>query len=157
MPEKGPCEGTHEKCSICKGGEIKEGILGAPHKKSGARRVRGCNDPTARGKRNRARGKRKQREARRAIGVADSPVPNSLADEESWGGPVRAEVKSGKQIQPIATRFFAAKSQSDKGADPDDDRIFVLVAMPTNSTDGMVTMLLSDFKETILPLLEDKA
>lgn len=91
--------------------------------------------------------------ARRAVGVEDSDVPNSLAEEESWDGPVRVEVKAGAQVKPIATRFYAAEAQSDKGKSADDERMFALVAMPEGTADGLVVMRLSEFKEIVLPLL----
>ena len=51
---KGECQGRREKCTL---GEQcpKFGTLGRPAR-DGARRIKGCGDPVARGKRNRAKG-----------------------------------------------------------------------------------------------------
>ncbi len=55
------------------------------------------------------------------------------------------EVKSGAQIQPIATRFLAAEVQSTNAKAIGDIRPFVMVAMPDDMTDGIVLMRLSEF------------
>ncbi len=155
MPEGGPCEGTHKSCALCKAGEVKVGLLGAPHKKTGVRRVRGCKDPTAIGKRNRTKGKAKQRTARRQVGVQDSDIPSMLMEEESWDGIFRFEVKAGQQIKALTTRFSQAEAQSDAGKMSFDNRPFALVAMPDGwGSEGLVVVKLSTFQETILPALE---
>lgn len=153
--ESGPCQGAHSKCALCKGGEVKVGLLGAAHKTTGAKRVRGCKDPTAVGARNRTKGKSKQRIARRAVGVGDSAVPAAFADEEAWGGVCRFEVKAGKQVGPIATRFLAALRQSEKSRSTTDTRPFAMVCMPDGwGANGLVIMDLETFQRTI-SCLED--
>jgi hypothetical protein len=67
--------------------------------------------------------------------------------EENWGGVFRTEIKAGAQIGPIATRFQAAKTQSDAAKALGDVRPFIMVAMPDGSTDGIVLMSLSEFSE----------
>ena len=37
-----------------------------------------------------------------------------MGHEESWLGHVRVEVKAGKQVQSLWTKFKAAKQQSDE-------------------------------------------
>jgi hypothetical protein len=69
--------------------------------------------------------------------------------EENWGGVFRAEIKAGAQVGPIATRFQAAKTQSDAAKALGDVRPFIMVAMPDNSREGIVLMTLSEFAELI--------
>lgn len=155
MADYGPCEGSHNKCTLCKDGEVKVGLLGAPNKRTGVRRVRSCGDPVARGARNRRKGKTKQRAARRQVGVEDSPVPNSLADEESWTGPFLVEVKAGQQVKALTTRFVKAEDQANASRSASDSRPFALVAMPDGwGSEGIVAMRLSDFEKLVLPALE---
>ena len=106
---KGECEGNRDKCNLpeCP----KFGLLGRASR-DGKRRVRGCNDPAARGKRNRTKGDAKARHARRKLGLSATGNAGSR-HEEHWAGFFRVEVKAGLQVGPLATRFYAAKTQSD--------------------------------------------
>ena len=65
--------------------------------------------------------------------------------EEHWGGYLRVEVKAGKQIEPIATRFILAEQQSDQHKSLGDVRPFAMIAMPDGMSDGLVIMRLSSF------------
>jgi len=56
-------------------------------------------------------------------------------------------------VQPIATRFYAAKSQSDAAKALGDIRPFAMVAMPDGKSDGIVLMTLEEFSE-LLALLD---
>jgi len=69
--------------------------------------------------------------------------------EESWSGLVRTEIKAGIQVGPIATRFYAAKAQSDAAKALGDIRPFVMVAMPDGTTKGIVLMDLDEFSELL--------
>lgn len=136
---KGECQGDRDRCSL------KErcpayGLLGKAGR-DGKRRVRGCGDPRARGKRNRAKGDSKARRARKRLGISGA----NTRHEEHWGGHLRMEVKAGAQVQPIATRFFAAEKQSAQAKAIGDIRPFVMVAMPDDTQDGIVLMRLSQF------------
>lgn len=146
---KGECEGNTEKCSLadCP----KYGLLGKQGR-DGKRRVRGCSDPAARGKRNRTKGDNKARMARRKLGLAATGNAGSR-HEEHWSGALRIEAKAGAQVQPIATRFYAAKSQSDAAKALGDIRPFAMVAMPDGKSDGIVLMTLEEFSE-LLALLD---
>jgi hypothetical protein len=62
---------------------------------------------------------------------------------------VRSEVKAGAQIGPIATRFYAAKAQSDAAKALGDIRPFVMVAMPDGTTRGIVLMDLDEFGDLL--------
>jgi hypothetical protein len=142
---KGECEGNREKCNA--DGCPKFGTLGRPGR-DGARRVRHCGDPAARGKRNRSKGDAKARRARKKLGLGG----HLTRHEENWGGVFRTEIKAGNQVGPIHTRFKDAKAQSDAAKALGDNRPFVMVAMPDGTTDGIVLMLLSEFSEMMSAL-----
>jgi hypothetical protein len=137
---KGECQGNRDKCSV--DGCPLFGTLGRPDR-SMVRRVRGCSDPAARGRRNRTKGDAKARRARKKLGLGG----HLTRHEENWGGAFRTEIKAGAQIGPIATRFYAAKAQSDAAKALGDIRPFVMVAMPDGTTDGICLMTLTEFAE----------
>jgi len=143
---KGECQGNHDKCShqLCP----LFGTLGRPDKQ-GRRRIRGCGDPSARGKRNRTKGDSKARRARKKLGLGG----HLTRHEENWGGAFRTEIKAGAQVGPIWTRFLAAKTQSDAAKALGDIRPFVMVAMPDGTTRGVVLMDLEEFSQ-LVSLLE---
>jgi len=136
---KGECQGDAARCSLKDKCPI-FGLLGKPGR-DGKRRVKGCGDPRARGKRNRAKGDSKARRARKRLGITGA----NTRHEEHWGGHLRLEVKSGNQVEPIATRFNAAEKQSAQAKAIGDIRPFVMVAMPDGTQDGIVLMRLSEF------------
>lgn len=142
---KGDCQGNRDKCSLpdCP----KFGLLGRAGR-DGKRRVKGCNDPVARGKRNRAKGDSKARKARRMLGLSATGKAGTR-HEEHWGGMLRVEVKAGAQVHAIATRFSNAKAQSDEAKALGDVRPFAMVAMPDGSSDGIVLMTLQDFSDLL--------
>jgi hypothetical protein len=137
---KGDCEGVRDRCvtPTCP----LFGTLGRLGR-DGKRRVRGCGDPAARGKRNRAKGDSKARRARKRLGL----VGVNSRHEELWGGALRVEVKAGAQVGPIATRFYAAREQSQVSKALGDARPFVMVAMPDGTTAGIVLLSLDDFAD----------
>jgi hypothetical protein len=67
--------------------------------------------------------------------------------EEHFGGRVRVEMKAGAQVGPIQTRFELARLQSEAVRPLGDNRRFMMIAMPDNTSDGIVLMRLSDFVE----------
>jgi hypothetical protein len=136
---KGSCQGDAERCSLKERCPL-YGTLGRPGR-DGKRRIRGCGDPRARGKRNRAKGDSKARRARKRLGISGA----NTRHEEHWGGHLRIEVKAGNQVQAIATRFNAAEKQSAQAKAIGDIRPFVMVAMPDDTRDGIVLMRLSEF------------
>jgi hypothetical protein len=147
---KGECQGNRDKCNIpeCP----KFGLLNRPSR-DGKRRVRGCNDPTARGKRNRAKGDAKARHARHKLGLSATGNAGSR-HEEHWSGIFRVEVKAGAQVGPIETRFRLAKQQSDISKALGDIRPFAMIAMPEGNSDGIVLMTLNEFAE-LISLIKD--
>lgn len=142
---KGYCQGdydkcTHESCPLF-------GTLGRPDKR-GVRRVRGCADPAARGRRNRTKGDSKARRARKKLGLGG----HLTRHEENWSGRFLCEIKAGAQVGPIATRFQAAKAQSLAAKAVGDIRPFVMVAMPDGTSKGIVLMDLEEFSQIVLLL-----
>lgn len=147
-PTKGECQGNQDRCNA--DGCPLFGTLGKPGRDE-KRRVRGCNDPVARGKRNRTKGDSKARNARKRLGL----VGPLTRHEEHWRGALLVEVKAGAQVGPLATKFRLAKAQSDASRAIGDSRPFALVAMPDGSSDGIIAFTLSDFQRAIVPLLEE--
>lgn len=140
LERKGECEGKQDKCNSV--GCPKYGTLGRAGN-DGKRRIKGCGDPTARGKRNRAKGDSKARRARKQLGIQGA----NTRHEELWGGDLRVEVKSGAQVAPIWTRYLLAENQSKQGKPIGDARPFALIAMPDDTREGLVVMRLSSFAQ----------
>lgn len=145
---KGECAGNRDRCSL---GDAcpKFGLLGRPAR-DGKRRVKGCGDPVARGKRNRAKGDSKARRARKMLGIAGA----NTRHEELWGGVVRVEMKAGAQVSPIVTRYRNAEQQSEQSRSLGDIRPFVLVAMPDGESDGLAVMRLSVLADLLMLIRE---
>ena len=146
---KGECQGNQDKCNLS--GCPKFGALGRPAR-DGLRRVKGCSDPTARGKRNRSKGDSKARSARKRLQIGGA----NTRHEELWGGALRVEMKAGAQINPIATRFNEAKQQSEAARPLGDTRSFAMVAMPDGTKKGIVLMDLDDFAQFLNIVLESE-
>ena len=146
LKPKDYCEGNREKCGLSKCPMF--GTLGKANYKDGKRRIKGCNDPVARGKRNRTKGDTKARKARQTLGIAGV----NSRHEEVWGGPVRMEVKAGAQVGPIATRFDLAERQSEQARPLGDNRPFIMVAMPDDTSEGIVLLRLSVFRDLLAGL-----
>lgn len=142
---KGECEGNQDKCNV--DGCPKFGALGR-EARDGKRRVKGCGDPVARGRRNRSKGDSKARRARKKLGLAATGNAGTR-HEEHWGGMFRVEVKAGVQVGPIATRFLAARAQSEASKSLGDVRPFAMIAMPDGMSDGIVLMSLDEFSELL--------
>jgi hypothetical protein len=107
-----------------------------------------------RGLRNKQKGRRKQNLARKKLKLPDTKFRSLMGNEESWGGLVRVEVKAGKQIQPIWTKYLKAKEQSDKNVAIGDNRPFLFVAMPDGVSNGLVIIELDELENSIIALLE---
>lgn len=110
------------------------------------------------GARNRRKGLRKQREARKALGVAPSHKFGD-ANEENWSDAMFAnEVKSGKQIGPAVTAWARIENQVlDNQADHGSMRKPVrAVLMPDGwpAGEGLVVVRLSTWRELVRPALE---
>lgn len=121
-------------------------------------RVKKCaNAQRQQGLQNKNNGAKAQHKARRLLGVPGAHLRSKLGNEENWRHPwFRFEVKSGQQVDPIATRFEAAERQADASKAVGDNRPAVLVAMPSDfGGDGLVVMRLRDWCTQIAPALEE--
>lgn len=152
---KGECQGNQDRCALrVMGACPKFGALGREGR-DGRRRVPGCGDPVAIGRRNRKGGLAKQRTAARALGVQTGKFVAS--NEESWGGMFANEIKSGKQVGPVANWWRKVEAQvlaneADHGAIRKPVRA---VAMPEGMTDGLVVIRLSAWREHVTPALQE--
>ena len=72
------------------------------------------SEAAQRARRNRNKGRRKQNLARKKLKIPNTKFRSMMGHEESWLGHVRVEVKAGKQVQSLWTKFKAAKQQSDE-------------------------------------------
>jgi len=105
---------------------------------------------------NRNNGRSKQELARKLLKVPDNVSGRIPADEEDWNSKVLFEVKSGKQVDPIATRFYNAESQSQEFIDTlGNKKPFSMIAMPTGTGDGLLICRLSQLQSVVEGLLEN--
>lgn len=113
--------------------------------------VRDCTCSGCRGRRNRSKGKRTQREVRRqaerAFGVPAGPTMAATANEETWRLPVRVEVKSGGVAKPVGTFYRNTKAQADLSKAIGDIRPFMAVASVDGSKDGLAVIRMSDLEQ----------
>jgi len=150
---KGDCEGNQDRCTLndCR----LFGTLGRPGR-DGKRRVRGCGDPVARGKNNRRKGLKKQRDARKRLGVAPS---NKFGDsnEENWQGSFFAnECKAGKQIQAAVNAWLRIEAQilSNDVAVGSRHKPARAVLMPNGwGKEGLVMIRLSAWEDIVAPAM----
>lgn len=120
--------------------------------------VRGCKCRRCLGARNRRKGLTKQRQARKALGVAPS---NKFGDgnEENWGDALFAnEVKAGAQIGPVVTAWTrieaqVLRNQQAIGAIRKPARA---VCMPDGwGQEGLVIIRLSTWSKLVRPALDE--
>jgi len=109
------------------------GLFGTPRKRPEGH-IRGCECPRCRGKRNRQKGLKKQREARKALD----------------------EVKSGAQIKPAVTAWvrIEAQVQSNQTAVGSLRKPCRAVLMPDGWSDGLVMVRLSTWRDVVRPALD---
>ena len=141
-PEKGDCQGRQEACGLDEcplfGRLLKPG-------RDGRRRVKGCGDPVARGHRNRAKGDLKERKAAKLLRATGA----NTRHEEHRGGPYRYECKAGKQVQPIWTRFEAARVQSEQSRPIGDTRPFIMAACPDGTSEILLVISSRDWPQVV--------
>lgn len=149
----GECEGRTDRCKV--DGCPKFGTLGRPAK-DGMRRVKGCGDPVAIGRRSRRSGLEKQTVARKALGIQGQKFGD--ANEERWQDAYFAnEVKSGAQVGPVANWWRRVEAQvlSNEADHGDRRRPVRAVAMPEGMKDGLVVVRLSTWETHVRPALEE--
>ena len=144
---QGECEGNRDRCTsdACP----LFGTLGR-EARDGKRRIRGCGDPTARGKRNRTKGDRRAAKARKTLGL----VGANTRHEEHLGGPVRYENKAGAQVKPILTRYLQARAQSEAARPIGDNRPFVFSASPDGCGYDLFVIRSDDLEAVVFALAE---
>ena len=125
-PDKGECQGDRSRCtrSDCP-------LFGSLLKPSrdGNRRIRGCGDPSARGKRNKQKGQRTQRRIANRLNI---PAGIGGGNEETWRSQLRLEVKAGAQVRPAITAYLKQKAQSEASRPIGDNRPFAAIASHEN-------------------------
>lgn len=146
-PEKGECEGNQERCSLS-GCPKFAGLL--KPSRDGKRRVRGCGDPVARGKRNRAKGDRRALQARKVLGIAGV----NSRHEEVWGGTVLTEEKAGRIAKPVQTAYENSRRQSDASRSIGDTRPFVAGFCPDGTKHVYFTVRDDDLERVVFALAE---
>ena len=114
----------------------------------------GWSDNQKRGLTNKNKGRRKQNLARKKLNIPDTKFRSQMGNEESWQGEVRVEVKAGKQVQTLWTKYLKAKEQSDTNTRIGDTRPFLFVAMPDGTSNGLVVMELDKLEEIVFALIE---
>ena len=74
-----------------------------------------------------------------------------MGNEENWRGNLRFEVKAGKQIQTMWTKFLKMEEQSDNNL-PDygaNKKPFVGVLKPDGTSDGLIMFRISDLENVV--------
>lgn len=147
--ERGDCQGNFARCTLTDTGCPLYGLLGREGK-DGNRRVKGCMDPSARGKRNRTKGDSKARKARKDMNLAGV----NSRHEELAGGLVRWEAKAGAQVGPMWTAYRKAEAQSEAQRPVGDNRPFVFTAAPDGISDQLISFRMSKMVDTVTALAE---
>ena len=129
-----------------------EGMQGMGQKT--VKKREGWSDNQKRGLTNKNKGRRKQNLARKKLRIPDTKFRSQMGNEESWQGEVRVEVKAGKQVQTLWTKYQKAKEQSDANTRIGDTRPFMFVAMPDGTSNGLVVVELDKLDEVVFALLE---
>jgi len=129
-----------------------EGMQGMGQKT--VKKREGWSDNQKRGLTNKNKGRRKQNLARKKLKIPDTKFRSQMGNEESWQGEVRVEVKAGKQVQTLWTKYLKAKEQSDANTRIGDTRPFMFVAMPDGTSNGLVVVELDKLDEVVFALLE---
>lgn len=114
---------------------------------------------SCRNRRNQSSGKRKQREAQKALEVVTgrkvARFRGAMSQEENWHGlAVRVEVKSGAQCNPIWTKYAAAEAQANAAHAIGDPKPFLMVAMGTRTSDGLVLIRVSQLGRVVEALVD---
>jgi hypothetical protein len=93
-----------------------------------------CTCKSCIGRRSQSKGRKRQREVRKALNLRREKFSGRTGNEENWfASNLRFEVKSGKQVESVAVRYVAARNQSDAARAIGDLRPFVFVAAPDGS------------------------
>lgn len=154
-PEKGYCGGRHDDCKLCRQGD--EPLFGTLLKPSrdGKRRVKGCGDPVARGKRNRAKGDSKARRARKVLSLSGPATRH----EELWRGGVLTEIKAGRAggANQVWTQYRNSRAQAEASRAIGDHRPFVAAFCPDGTSHTLIVIRDDDLLNVIAAYAEQLA
>lgn len=118
--------------------------------------VRGCACRRCIGGRNRRQGVSRQRRFTKTAGIVQAKHRSQMGNEESFNDPWRWEIKSGKQVDPILTRFLLARDQSEASRAIGDNRPFAMGVEPTEQRNpSLVIVTAEDWRRHIVPLIEE--
>lgn len=120
--------------------------------------LRKCSCPSCRGRKNRKKGQAGQREARKALGLAQEQWRGREANEETWTAALRVEVKAGgRMANPVGLRYDQMKAQSEAAKAIGDARPFVAAVKPDGWADVVVMVKGSDLPAVVAALVEEWA
>jgi hypothetical protein len=108
------------------------------------------------GRRNRRKGQKAQRMARKITGIPKAAFHGQLGNEENYRDPhFRWECKAGAQAGPVGTRFLASEKQADQNKAIGDMRYFAAQFVPSGwGGDCIVAMRGTVFNKYIRPALD---
>lgn len=151
LPLQGPlkdgCQGNQERCTAV--GCPLFGTLGR-EARDGKRRVKGCGDPVARGKRNRSKGDSKARRVRKNLGLAGA----NTRHEEHWGGGLRIEAKAGAKANVVNTAYRNSRAQSEAARPVGDNRPFMATFSPDGVGHDLYVVRSDDMEAVVFALAE---
>lgn len=128
------------------------GLFGRPVKGRNGH-VRGCICIPCRNGRNSKGGKARHRRFAKNAGIRVGY--RNTSEEEAWRDPFRWEIKSGKQVDPIVTRYELARAQSELTRPIGDPRPFAFGAEPTEASRPSLVLIDAEvWNGLIVPLLE---
>ena len=98
-----------------------------------------------------------QERARKLLRVPDREFGASNLDEELWNSAVQFEVKSGKQVDKIASHFFRVEDEVDRKIKNTEgvekNKPFAMICMPSGTGDGILLTRISDLEGLVEGLL----
>lgn len=116
---------------------------------------RACKCPTCIGRRNKRKGQRKQSQVRKVLNLKPEQWRGRTGNEETWNASnLRFEVKAGKQVEPVATRYLSARQQSDANRALGDNRPFCFVACPDGSQ-PLVVVRADELADVVAAFVEE--
>ena len=98
-----------------------------------------------------------QERARKLLRVPDREFGASNLDEELWNSAVQFEVKSGKQVNTIASHFFRIEEETRRKLNNTEgvekNKPFAMICMPSGTGDGILLTRISDLEKLVEGLL----
>lgn len=98
-----------------------------------------------------------QERARKLLKVPDREFGASNLDEELWNSAVQFEVKSGKQVNTIASHFYRIEEEVRRKISITEglsnDKPFAMICMPSGTGDGILLTRISDLEKLVSGLL----